>query len=75
MKAVVELENGKTVEFRHIQGIDDSDTALLLFSNRYLTGNHTTQMENELSSRIGRRCIILPPFITNVMGVTSGPEQ
>lgn len=45
MKVVVELENSKTVEFRHIQGIDDSDTALLLFSNRYLTGNHTTQME------------------------------
>lgn len=75
MKVLVELENGKTVELRTIQGIDDCDTALLMFSNMHFTSAHTTQFENELSSRIGRRCIILPPFITNVIGMTSGPGQ
>lgn len=75
MKVLVELENGKTVEFRDIRGIDVNDTELLMFSNMYFTLTKTVQMENELSSRIGRRCIILPPFITNVLGVTSGSEQ
>lgn len=75
MKALVELENGKTVEFRGIQGIDSSDTGLLMLTNRYLSNADRTRMEQELTTLIGRQCIILPPFITNVLGITSGPEQ
>ena len=57
MKVLVELENGKTVEFRDIQGIDDSDTALLMFSNRYLTGAHTAQMERPLVIHLSRNLL------------------
>lgn len=75
MKVLVELENGKTVEFRNIRGIDANDTGLLMITNRYLSNADRARLEQELTASIGRRCIILPPFITNVLGVTSGSEQ
>lgn len=75
MKVLVELENGKTVEFRDIRGIDANDTGLLMITNRYLSNADRAWLEQELTAIIGQRCIILPPFITNVLGVTSGSEQ
>lgn len=74
MKILVEQDNGKLVELREVEGIDNQSNLIIALCRVYLKDEDRIRIEHELNKSTGKRFVLLPPYIEKIVGVQSGAE-
>lgn len=70
MRVLIEQDDGRIIEAREIEGVPASADILLFFMNYYIATKDAIQIEESLSARIGKKCIVLSYPIKQVVGIS-----
>lgn len=78
MRLLIERDDGSIVEVREIESTPESADTLFFFSGYTLYPSDMDAMEEALSRKTGRRCVVLDRKIEKIMGISMGgtaPQQ
>lgn len=69
MRLLIEQDNGAIVEVKEIEGVGEASNTLIVMCNAHLKSNDAERIADGITKVTGKRCIILPPYITKIVGV------
>lgn len=69
MKIVGILDNGTQIELAELKCLDGECDILLAKMNIFLSKADTERFENELTEKIGKKVVCIPPHITELLAL------
>lgn len=69
MRVLIEQDNGAIVEVREIEGVQPDADTLVFFTQIAMRKEDLEALENRLSEKIGKTCVVLDHYIQQVVGV------
>lgn len=70
MKLFLEKDNGEKIELKEITGASENSKTLFFFLNFHLREKDIEVIEENLTSKIGKQCVVLDGmFADKIMGV------
>lgn len=70
MKLFIEKDDRTKVEISEINSLDGESEILFFFLNTHLRKKDTQNIEEELNTKTGKKCIVLDNlFVSKIMGV------
>ena len=70
MKLFLEKDNGEKIEIKEITGASENSKTLFFFLNFHLREKDIEVIEENLTSKIGKQCVVLDNlFASKIMGI------
>lgn len=70
MKLFLEKDNGEKIELKEITGASENSKTLFFFLNFHLREKDIEVIEENLTSKIGKQCVVLDNlFASKIMGI------
>lgn len=70
MKLYLETDGGEKFPITEVKNITEGSSDVLFFMcNRPVSKDASWNIERILSDKTGRRCILIPPFISSIFGI------
>lgn len=69
MRILIEQDDGAVVEAREIESVPPGSGILIFFGQYAMKNERMKELEEELSKKTGKICIILPAHIDKVIGI------
>lgn len=69
MRVLIEKDDGALIEAREIESVPPDSGMLIFFGQYAMKNERMKELEEELSKKTGKICIILPAYIDKVVGI------
>ena len=69
MRVLIEQDDGAIIEAKEIEGISATADVLLFFVNCFMRRIEETCLEEVLSEKTGKKCVVLNSSIEKVVGI------
>lgn len=68
MRILVETDAGALVEVRKLETVQNADL-LLAFGGSFMSEESISILEEQLSTKTGKRVVVIPPSIHKIVGI------